>query len=47
MGIPEKPYVLTAGTYGRGAWQVQLGEGQLFVDGFESGDTSGWSVTVP
>ena len=24
-----------------------LGDDRLFVDGFESGDTSGWSRTVP
>jgi hypothetical protein len=33
------------GTQGRGVWRINLG--LLFADGFESGDTSAWSNTVP
>ena len=46
LEIDDDPYVLTAGTYGRGAWQSDLTELSLFADGFESGDTSVWSLTV-
>jgi photosystem II stability/assembly factor-like uncharacterized protein len=39
---------LTAGTYGRGAWRADLSPPtMIFSDGFESGDTSAWSRTVP
>jgi hypothetical protein len=44
LEIDDEPYVLTAGTYGRGAWQMNLTELPLFADGFESGDTSAWVV---
>ena len=37
---------LYAGTYGRGAWVGQLVPA-LFRDGFESGDASRWSFSVP
>ena len=47
LEIDDDPHVLTAGTYGRGAWQVDLDVQMLFTDGFESGDTSAWSLTVP
>ena len=46
LEIDDDPYVLTAGTYGRGAWQTDLTELPLFADGFESGNTSVWSRTV-
>ena len=46
LEINDDPYVLTAGTYGRGAWQSDLAELPLFADGFDSGDTSQWSLTV-
>jgi hypothetical protein len=46
LEIDDDPWVLTAGTYGRGAWQTQLEQLSLFADGFESGDTSAWSLTV-
>jgi hypothetical protein len=42
LEIDDEPYVLTAGTYGRGVWQVELEMPAFFADGFESGDTSGW-----
>ena len=39
------------GTYGRGVWRASLpdltGGRPLFTDGFESGDTSAWSDSVP
>ena len=46
LEIDDDPYVLTAGTYGRGAWQMELSEAPFFADGFETGDTSAWSATV-
>jgi hypothetical protein len=46
LEIDDEPYVLTAGTYGRGAWQTDLTEFPLFADGFESGDTSAWTMIV-
>lgn len=36
---------LVACTHGRGAFVIQ--QGLIFADGFESGDTSAWSSTVP
>ena len=30
-----------------GAVERQPGEGEIFLDGFESGDTTAWSVVVP
>lgn len=47
LEIDDDPWVLTAGTYGRGAWQTDLGEPPLFADGFDSGDTTLWSMTMP
>jgi hypothetical protein len=44
LEIDDEPYVLTAGTYGRGAWQMNLTEFPLFADGFESGDASAWAA---
>ncbi len=38
--------VLVAGTLGRGAWTATLQTGDIFADGFESGNTSAWSSTV-
>ena len=32
-------------TQGRGVWRLRLT--QIFADGFESGDTSSWSSSVP
>jgi len=46
LEIDDEPYVLTAGTYGRGAWQTDLTEFPLFADGFESGDTSAWTMAI-
>jgi photosystem II stability/assembly factor-like uncharacterized protein len=39
--------VLVAGTLGRGAWTMQIPLPIIFADGFESGDTTAWSNTVP
>ena len=39
--------VLVAGTLGRGAWTMQIGDPPLFADDFESGNTNAWSKTVP
>ncbi len=36
---------LYVGSQGRGIWRVNLP--LVFADGFESGDTSAWSNTVP
>jgi len=48
LEIDDDPHVLTAGTYGRGAWQTSLDlEEPMFADGFESGDTSAWSFATP
>lgn len=38
---------LVAGTFGRGAFSISLGGSGIFADGFESGDTSLWSLTFP
>ena len=42
---PGEPTRLVVGSQGRGIWRVGLTG--LFADGFESGDTSAWSSTVP
>ena len=47
LEIDDDPHVLTAGTYGRGAWQTLLGNTPIFADGFESGATTAWSIAVP
>ncbi len=39
LEVSKDPYILTAGTYGRGAWRTSLA---LFFDGFETGDTTEW-----
>ena len=39
----QKAYILAQNLYGDGT----LGSTAVFDDGFESGDTSGWSATVP
>ena len=46
LEVDDDPHVLTAGTYGRGAWQLELSPPVLFADGFESGDVSAWSTAV-
>ena len=41
--------LLVAGTMGNGAFRLTptlVSSGPIFVDGFESGDTSAWSVTI-
>ncbi len=39
---------LKIATHGRGFWEVAaLGDTEIFADGFESGDTSVWSNTIP
>jgi hypothetical protein len=47
LEIDDDPHVLTAGTYGRGAWQLELSEPPILKDGFESGDLSAWSSANP
>jgi len=47
LEVDDDPHVLTAGTYGRGAWQLELSPTPLLTDGFESGDLSAWSGTNP
>jgi hypothetical protein len=47
LEIDDEPHVLTAGTYGRGALQLELSEPPLLQDGFESGDLSAWSSASP
>ena len=42
--------LLVAGTLGRGAFRLMptlVDSGLIFTDGFESGDTTAWSTTVP
>lgn len=46
LEVDDDPHVLTAGTYGRGAWQLELSPPVLFADGFETGDLSTWSAAV-
>jgi hypothetical protein len=46
LEIDDDPHVLTAGTYGRGVWQLELIDPPILRDGFESGDLSAWSVVV-
>lgn len=45
LEIDDEPYTLTAGTYGRGAWQMELTDAPFFSDGFETGDSSAWNRT--
>lgn len=47
LEVDDAPYVLVAGTYGRGAWRLALDSPLLFSDDFESGDTAAWSATTP
>ena len=35
LEVDDQPHRLTAGTYGRGAWQLDLDRIELFSDGFE------------
>jgi len=46
LEIDDDPHILTAGTYGRGAWRYDLSPPPTFADGFESGDESRWSSVV-
>ncbi len=46
LEVGGDPHVLTAGTYGRGAWQLELSAPVLFSDGFESGNVAAWSAAV-
>ncbi len=48
LAIDRDLRTITAATYGRGAWRADLGAATtIFADGFESGDTSAWSATIP
>ncbi|MEK7422416.1 MAG: hypothetical protein AAB131_01115, partial [Actinomycetota bacterium] len=47
LEIDDEPHTLVAGTYGRGAWRLLLDDLRIFADGFESIDTSAWSLTGP
>lgn len=47
LEVSGEPPRLTAGTYGRGAWQLELDRPALFADDFESGGTDAWSGVVP
>jgi len=45
LEVDDSPHFITAGTYGRGAWQAELAAADvIFEDGFESGNTSAWSA---
>jgi len=46
LEIGGDPPVVTVGTYGRGAWQMDLTDEPIFGDGFEIGDTSAWGRTA-
>jgi len=43
--------MITVGSYGRGAWRASidalLGIDTIFSDGFEAGNVSAWSASVP
>lgn len=47
LEIDDDPHALVAGTYGRGAWRVDLDDLRLLVDGFESAGTGAWSEEFP
>jgi len=47
LEVDGDPHILTAGTYGRGAWQIELSPPPVFNDGFESGNLSAWTTTGP
>lgn len=49
LHIDEATNTVFAGTYGRGTWKADLIalNAVIFTDGFESGDTTAWSVTLP
>ncbi len=47
LEIDDDPHVLVAGTYGRGAFRMDLDDAALFVDGFNAGSSGRWSETNP
>jgi hypothetical protein len=51
LAIDPTQGTITVGSYGRGAWRSSvdalLGIGSIFSDGFESGNVSAWSASVP
>ena len=47
LEVDDSPNYLHAGTYGRGAFRLDLGSLGLFADGFESGDTTAWTTALP
>lgn len=51
LAIDPARGTITAGSYGRGAWRASidalLGIERVFGDGFESGNVSAWSSSVP
>jgi hypothetical protein len=46
LALDRDNQVLVVGTYGRSAFSTVIHPDHVFADGFESGDTSAWSVTV-
>ncbi len=44
---PDGSKSVYVGTQGRGVWRLRVLAFPLFADGFESGDTSAWSSSVP
>ena len=51
LAIDPTRGTITVGSYGRGAWRASIdaliGIETMFGDGFESGDMSAWSASVP
>jgi hypothetical protein len=47
MALDRDNQLLVVGTYGRSLFSRIINPDHLFVDGFESGDTSAWSGSVP
>jgi hypothetical protein len=47
LELTTNPHYLHAGTYGRGAFRVDLSSATLFFDGFETGNTAPWSNGQP
>lgn len=45
--LDQRSRELLAGTFGRSVFSASIDDGLLFYDGFESGDTAGWTVAIP
>jgi photosystem II stability/assembly factor-like uncharacterized protein len=45
--LDQRSQQLLVGTFGRSVFSTPIDDGLLFYDGFESGDTAGWTTVVP